>query len=240
VSTFVKLDVACPACGVVADRMVATSINASRSPEWRETILAGRFQRFACVSADCDEVVTPLLPFPYIDFHRKQYIGVFPTASEAEWWKHEREPEGAFERNLGRLAPPIAQPIGEGMAVRTVFGLTALREKILVLDAGLDDAIVEVLKLRLLVGRDDLSSDPEDRPRFVGVDGDLLEFRATRPADAGARDVYKLTVPRSDLDAVATDDDLLPILDALRAGPYRDCGRLLVPAMHAPATTSPT
>ena len=224
-STFVKIEVACPACGTAADRMVATSINASRSPEWREAILAGRFQRFACARSGCGEVVTPLLPFPYLDFHRKQYVGVFPHGDESRWWEHEREPEGAYERNLGALAPPVARPIGEDMVVRTVFGLDALREKIVVLDAGVDDALVEALKLRLLVGRDDLSPAPDDRPRLLSLSDDELTFRARRGPD-----VYRLTVPRAELDAIAADDDLVPILDALRSGPYRDCGRLLEPA----------
>jgi hypothetical protein len=211
--------------------MVATSINATRTPEWRDIILDGKFQQFTCPT--CGERTTPLLPFPYIDFTRKQYIGVFPLSSEAAWWEHEREPEGAYDRNLGHLAPAVAQPIGADMQVRTVFGLDALQEKIAVLDAGLDDAVLEALKLRLLVARDDLSSGLDDRPRLTSVDKDTLEFRVCGPApdgNPGSRDVYRLTVPRADFDAVADDPDLAPLLDALRAGPYRDCGRLLEPA----------
>ena len=227
-STFVGIDVECPVCGTVTRREVATSINASRSPEWRDVILGGDFQRFTCPT--CGDRAAPILPFPYIDFDRKQYIGVFPASDEAAWWVHEREPSEAFERNLGRFAPAVAQPIGADMHVRTVFGLDALREKILVLDAGLDDAVLEALKLRLLVAREDLSSALEDRPRLIAATDEALDFVVLAPSEESGRDLYRLSVPRADYDLVAQDRALRPLVEALSAGPYRDAGRLLEPA----------
>lgn len=227
-STFVGINVACPVCGTVTRREVATSINASRSPEWRDVILEGAFQRFTCPS--CGDTAVPMLPFPYIDFDRKQYIGVFPTADEADWWEHEQEPADAFERNLGQFAPAVARPIGADMHVRTVFGIDALREKILVLDAGLDDAVLEALKLRLLVARDDLSSALDDRPRLIAATDETLEFIVLAPSAESDRDLYQLSVPRADYDLVAHDRELRALVEALAAGPYRDAGRLLEPA----------
>ena len=227
-STFVQVDVTCDRCGATSQRVVATSINATRTPEWRQVILDGSFQRSECPA--CAAVATPLVPFPYIDFDRKQYLGVFPPQDEARWWEVEREPHAAYVRNLGDLAPPVARPLGAGFEVRTVFGLGALREKIVVLSSGLDDAVLEALKLRLLLARPELDASLDGRPRLVEVAGGTLGFEVAVPSSEEEHDLYRLEVPSADYDDVARDQALRPVVQALRAGPYRDCGRLLEPA----------
>lgn len=225
VSTFVQVEVPCPSCGETTTRVVATSINATRTPEWRDVILEGSFQRSAC--STCGEYATPLIAFPYIDFDRKQYIGVFPVSDEHRWPELEHEPEHAFVRNLGGLAPPIARPIGAGFEVRTVFGLGALREKIVALSGSIDDAALEVLKLRLLVSRDDLSASLDARPRLVEIDPAHLRFQIHVEVSDDESDLYRLDVPMDDYLAIAGDPSLAPIMDEIRAGPYRDCARML-------------
>lgn len=206
---------------------MATSINATRTPQWRDVILEGSFQRSPCPA--CGVYATPLIAFPYIDFDRKQYIGVFPTSDEHRWPELEHEPEDAFVRNLGGLAPPIARPIGAGFEVRTVFGLGALREKILALSGSIDDAALEVLKLRLIVARHDLSASLGARPRLVELGEDSLRFQVEVEVSGEESDLYRLDVPMEDYMAVVGDPALAPIMDEIRAGPYRDCARMLQP-----------
>jgi hypothetical protein len=225
-STFIDVDVPCDLCGMITERTVATSINATRAPEYRQAILDGTFQRFRC--SGCGAESTPLVPFIYLDFDRGNYIGVFPSSDEATWWAVEEEPLAAFDRNLGAQAPPPARGIGSHFQVRTVFGLTALREKIVVLEAGLDDAVLEALKLRLMAVMSGLSLDLAGRPRLVAVTADQLVFLV---AQASADDHRQLEVPRTEYEDIAADEVLRAgFVRRLEAGPYRDAGRLLRPA----------
>jgi hypothetical protein len=216
-STFVQEQVTC-ACGNVTARDLATSINVSRTPEWRGVILDGTFQRFACPT--CGMVAESVIPFIYVDFDRRHYVGVFPIDDEAHWRELEDEPLVAFERNLGAGAPAIARPLGEGFLVRTVFGLDALREKLVILDADLDDTFVEILKLRLLVARTDVVPIAANRLRLVAADATHL----TLVDPVGEHTV----VDRSDYDAIGEDPVLVNDLGVtLAAGPYLDAGRVL-------------
>jgi hypothetical protein len=227
VSTFVPVRVPCERCGTVTERQLATSINVDRTPAWRDVILAGDFQRYRCPACGAESVA--VIPFPYIDFTRKLYVGVFPASMEAAWWDHEWEPAAAFDRNLGDQAPALARPIGAGMAVRTVFGLDALREKIIGFEQGLDDAQLETLKLRLMAGRDDVPRTMSSRPRLTSVADGMLHFVVVVPA-GDERDVYTLDVAMADYESIAEEPDLAAFLDRLRQGPYCDAGRLLRPS----------
>ena len=233
-STFVDIEVACPRCGEVASRSVATSINATRTPAYRSAILNGTFQRFVC--AGCAGEVMPILPFAYLDFDRKQFIAVFPSELEARWWEFEHEALEAFADTLGADAPPIAQRVGTGMAVRTVFGMDALREKIVTLTEGLDDATVETLKLRLL-----LTAQPppaiEPPPRLTEVDDETLVFAIGRDWGDGEGIVLgPLLASRAEYEAVGADPDLAEMRDALSTGPFRDMARVTRPAPAGVAT----
>lgn len=220
-STFVKREIACGGCGLRAERDVATSVNVSRTPEWRARILDETFQRFPC--SRCRAVTQVCDAFVYLDFDRRQLIGVLPPAEESHWAEVEHEAADAFERNLGRDGPAVARPIGEGFVVRTVFGLDALREKLILLDAGLDDSIVEVVKLRVLLGMEDRPVVPAGRLRVVDLDqwGMLL---------VGA-DGTRTSIPMVDY-ADVRDDPVLSreLVSTLSSGPYRDLGRILIPA----------
>lgn len=230
-STFADRRVPCRQCDHEMQGLVATSINVTRTPAWRTAILDGSFQRWTCPA--CAAVTVPLEPFPYIDFDRRQLIGVFPTAVATRWWDVEGEVAGAHLRNLGADGPEVARPIGEGMDLRAVFGLAALREKLVLFDAGLDDAVLEALKLRLLLAADGLG--PDDRLRLVEVDGAELVFDVPRSSGEAAALMGRLVVDRSEYDGVASDPHLRDsVIAGLASGEYRDVGRLLHPA-PAPA-----
>jgi hypothetical protein len=226
VSTFVDVEVQCQACGLAEQRSVATSINASRTPAYREAILDGTFQRFTC--AACSAEVAPLLPFVYLDFRRGQFIGVYPPDLESVWWQYEDEALEAYDTNVGRHAPGPARQLIDPMEVRAVFGLDALREKIRLLDARVDDAVVEALKLRLL-----LTHDPEialrPRPRVVEVRQDDLVLRVWQDWGDGLV-ASPLVVSRIEGVDLAADESVRDLLTSLAAGPYRDALRVLQPA----------
>ncbi len=233
-STFIRQPVACPRCGVVGDHEVATSVNAGRSPALRDAVLAERFQVLTCDA--CGHAFSYLGEFVYLDFDRSQMIGVFPSSSERSWPHCERQTLDAYEPNLGRSAPAVARPFGDGMAVRCVFGLGALREKLVLADAGLDDVAVEAAKLDLLRSLAGPALAPRQRLRLVEAGTDEVAFALSPAAEDPDQRPSRLPVSRAALvgylAAASADERLMGILGA---GPYVDLGRLLIAPEPAPS-----
>ena len=221
-STFIELQIPCPACGQLSPRQVATSVNIARLPEAHDEILNDTFQRF-----DCDHCGAPspaFVPFVYIDFDRGYMIDVRSPTEEHRWGELEHEPVDAFERYLGADAPELPRAIGEGMVVRIVFGLPALREKLVTFDNGLDDTALEALKLRLMIEAGDVDIDA--RLRLLGLAGDHLVLVGPRTDARGVPTVVR-EVDVATYDAIRDDptvrSDIIAVLDA----PYCDVARLL-------------
>lgn len=129
-------------------------MHVTRAPELREAILSGRFQRFVCTHCGRVVVVEPTLL--YTDFERNQWIGVFPTHALPFHRELSAEIMTSFHRNMEVAAPEIVRQWAPSFRIRCVFGLPALREKLILWEEGLDDALFECMKLQLL-----LSLDPE-------------------------------------------------------------------------------
>jgi hypothetical protein len=121
---------------------MADSINAGRMPKAREQILAGEFHRFTC--ANCGRRMTVEKEFSYADFTRNTFIKVKPRQDRHLW----RESSVALQRETRRLPGDLSQP--QSRSVRVVFGLGELREKLIAEDAGVDDRLIELLKIFLL------------------------------------------------------------------------------------------
>ena len=230
-STFTLRAVQCPNCDDTHDREVATSINASRSPALRDEIVSGTFQVFTCEV--CGHPVVYTGEFPYLDLDRRQFIGVFPSAWEADWDRYEARAESAFDRTLGADAPSVAQSLVDQVTVRCVFGLSALREKLIASDAGLDDRLVEAFKLSLFETVAGLPFEAGRRPRLVVADADTLEFAI--PADPSDPDQNALRLPieRTHFDEFVERADRDALLTAMAPGAYVDTGRLLIPGSRA-------
>ena len=218
----------CPQCGAVAEREVAVSINGGRFPRDRALIIEEKFQAFRCAACGRTSLVED--PFMYTDFQRKDWIGVFPTAWELEWSKHERAPADAFALNMkGAAASPTARELAAGFRVRAVFGLGALREKLLCTDSGIDDLVLEVLKLELMRTTPPLTLHPGGRPRLAAADEDTLRFHAPSQQPSGEWTAGELAVPRAAYDRIARDPSrheaaMRPLRDAV----YLDVGRILI------------
>lgn len=146
-STFEPQTIACPRCNVVAEQRVAVSINAARRPAFRDEVIAGSFHRFQC--AACNSSYLYETTFTYLDFERGQFLFVCPSASSSNWRSACEAAKTLFTRNLsGPDAPPAANALGARMTVRVCFGLDAFREKVLCAANEVDDALLEVWKLR--------------------------------------------------------------------------------------------
>lgn len=220
-STFVPAVIACPSCGRADEVQLAASINVARTPSYRDAILDGDFQSFTC--AGCGTRAVHLRDFVYIDFDAKLFVGVMWPELQPAWPEVEWEADDAFRQNLGRLAPEHARSIGVGFTVRTVFGLSPLREKIVAADLNVGDIDLELVKLRLVLGAagPDPAIDPTFIPRLVGGSPDDLVLRW--PDDRTE------TVGREALDD-ARDVAIDPARELLMTGTWVDLGRILLTA----------
>jgi hypothetical protein len=221
VSVFRTLAVRCPGCGNVEQHSVAESINAASRPELRQQIIDDSFQRYTC--ARCETRVVVDGPLLVIDFPRRQWFELYPVPWEAAWRELEADSERRFRQTMVELAPPVIQDQADEFTVRTVFGLFALREKLVAFDAGIDDRALEALKLELLRTEAELLGSPEVRLRLRTISADVLQFSVHRH-DRWSSD---FEVARSHLDTAAAEA-FAAARTTVSAGSYVDIGRILV------------
>jgi len=146
VSTFRRYEATCPACEHRWTVDIARGLHITRLPQIREQLLTGRFQVYECPSCNSPTVFEATVV--YTDFERHEYIAC-ETAASASWQAAIARHQTVF-RDCFEHGPPIAQELGKTFKRRLVYGFRALREKIVLWDAGLDDRVVEAVKGDLL------------------------------------------------------------------------------------------
>lgn len=180
-STWEPHALTCPSCGHGAEVALLKGMHITRLPEVKAAIRDGTFQVFQC--GGCGTPMHVEKATIYTDFEAGHYVGV-EVAGGTDWAeakeRHRKVYDDAF-----LIGPPAAAELALSTRHRVVFGLRALREKVLAWDAGLDDAMVEVAKLRLME-RDRIRY-TEQELRLVAVlpPGDHLLFARYARAEGG-------------------------------------------------------
>lgn len=118
--------VTCPACGQQRDVSLVQSINTRDNPEAKEKLLAGDFNVLACDCGRRTQLVSELL---YYDPVAELTIYVSPESGKGE---------------------QVFESVGTHGTQRLVPSPNALVEKIKIADAGLEDWVVEMVKVLLL------------------------------------------------------------------------------------------
>jgi hypothetical protein len=210
--------ITCDDCGHVNQVETPRSVNGQRAPQHRKAVLDGTFQVFVCEKCAVPFRIEP--GFFYIDLSRRQWFGVFPPSHEPEWARWEEATYLSMHRGVGASAPPIAQQWQDGLMTRVVFGVAALREKLVAHDAGIDDRVLELAKLDL-VRSGAVELDATARTRLVAADAECLQLIA-------GDDVIE--IPRARLEAM----ELKPwraLWNELADAIFVDVARLLLPAV---------
>jgi hypothetical protein len=223
-SIFQTVQAACPACGHDVDVRICDSVKADRAPELREEILARTFQQATCDACGSTFQAEPRLS--YVDHGRGQWLLIEPRERLAAWAELEDHAGRLFEQAYGAGASAGARELGDGLVRRVTVGWPAAREKVLLVDRGLDDVTIELAKLLLLRTSPrplDLASGRE--LRLVDVTDDTLVFAWL---DDGAATEW-IRAPRTLLDGLDASA-WAAARAALTAGPYVDVDRLLVAA----------
>jgi hypothetical protein len=118
--------VTCPACGREHDVKLVQNINAQTDPDAKQKLLAGELNVLACECGRRTQLVSELL---YYDPISELTIYVSPEGGKGEQ---------AFEA------------VGAQGTQRVVPSLNALVEKVKIADAGLEDWVIEMVKVLLL------------------------------------------------------------------------------------------
>lgn len=162
------MTITCPHCQAETDHKVLDHINIDRNPELRAKVQDLSCFRVQC--PNCGETVLAVHPCLYHDMANQFMVWFWPEEGEA--------PHAQFD--------PLA-----GYTLRRVDSLNAFREKINVLECGLDDRAVEIMKLLLFtqLNRDldvvellfHALDDRTGELRFVAVLSDGAEQYAAMP-----------------------------------------------------------
>ncbi len=221
-STFVPSTIVCR-CGERYTVEVANGLHISLRPDIRQQILDGTFHRFFCPACGMTTMVDTLIAFT--DFPRRQWFTIAPSTGlpwRRRWLAVARE---SFEATMVNNAPELVAGWAKEMTRRLMFGLASLREKLVTADAGLDDRVVELLKIQLVRDLRDRFS-PGDYFHLVAVTGDELELERTHPDGM----IRKAPVPRSMYDALAAEPELPRLIElAFPDGLLIDHRAMLVP-----------
>lgn len=229
-SIFSLMPLPCPECGRSVDFQAVHSVNADRRPDLREAILQRRFQRQECPG--CGNAFRLDPAFTYIDLRRGQWIAAHPMAELGDWQAQEEKVRALFAQTYGPAAPKAVQRMGAKLAPRLVFGWSALREKIVAMDAGLDDRVVELVKLTALRHSPGAPFDPAASVRLLHVQPHRLLLGWVRNFDDGIGDLR--WVERALYDDLATDaargaaSDYAEPLAAWNGALFVDIDRLMV------------
>lgn len=218
-SLFRLKNVTCAACGKTTVAEAVGSINADRRPDYRDAILDDAFQDMTC--SECGAAYRLQPDFNYLDAGRGQWIAALPAVEVLRYPEAEAEVLALFATSFGDRAPEAAQAVGRGLDVRVTFGWPGVREKILLRAHGLDDVVVEMMKLDLIRRMPGAPIAPGIELRIVAVDGEHLEGIWLRTASEAA--LGRTPIPRQLYDAVAADaEGWAPVRARLTAGPFVD------------------
>jgi hypothetical protein len=226
-SLFRTVETPCPVCGVGVEFEIVFSVNADRRPALRSEIMDRNFQKKPCPS--CGDSFRMEPEFTYLHMGAKQFISVWPVSKLSLWGECERRAKEAFDRFYGAGAAPAAAEIGKELTVRAVFGWEALHEKLVAVEAGIDDVSLELAKILLMRNGDGPAMDDDFELRLLGIDAEQTMVIGQFATGSETLD-SELTVPRALLDEIAADAEGWQALrDELTAGPFVDVARLMIP-----------
>ena len=151
--------VRCPGCGNEQPFVLWQSLNVTLDPEKKQELLEGRLTRFTC--GKCGQPTEVVYRLLYHDMERRLMVWLVPP-----------DPAGPPAEEPEDLPGPLGQDVGGPYTFRRVASRNELVEKVHVVDAGLDDGLIEILKLMILADAPADVRRDETAVYFAGVDQD--------------------------------------------------------------------
>lgn len=200
-SIFQPVSLPCPACKQPVAFQSVHSVNADRRPDLRRAILRGEFQRETCPACGASFRLDPA--FVYVDMARHQWVAAHPVPDIDAWPEREVQARALFDGSYGTGAPDLARELGAALQPRLVFGWSALREKLIAAEAGLDDRRLELLKMAMMRNLRDAPFAADASLRLMDFQPQRLLLGWVRNADDAVADLR--WVARELYDDIAAD-----------------------------------
>jgi hypothetical protein len=138
----------CRACGADIEATTFESINPTRHPFLQDQLLERTLLRRTCDS--CGALHNHYDRLIWTDLPGKLCVCILQEDDRPRWPQLETEARVALSVPLRGEGPPAVRLWGDQVRIRLVFGTEELREKVICRLAGLDDRIVEYLKVTLM------------------------------------------------------------------------------------------
>lgn len=183
-----KVSIICPQCGNSFDTTIWLSVNATATPDLRESLMAGKLNILKCPACGC--IFEPDSELVYHDVERRFMIRY-------------------LENPTDKLNAPSVEPdsyaggFPDSYALRIVDTRNKLVEKIKIFEDGLDDRVIEAIKLYYLYGTKKIGWVDENSIFYLETlkDDDELVFLVRE----GELDPDKIKVPYANYQSV-TDE----------------------------------
>ncbi len=124
--------VVCPMCGELSKAEIYTSVNSTVHPQLREKVLAGELFGWKCPSCGYNARLT--YPILYNDMKNRFMVYMIPKIDRFQLCDKELEEKYSNVRNITK---------------RLVPDFNSFKEKIFILESGLDDMAVELTKVAI-------------------------------------------------------------------------------------------
>lgn len=200
--------VRCPACGAEQEEKVFVSVNGARIKTAAQRITEGRWGNVTCLACGQGYLADP--PQLYCDLPGGIWLARYPLGWRGRFAALETEAEATFSKEFLERPPAAIREQAAAVRRRICFGRMQFVEKLLAWRHGIDDRLLECLKLGL--SRDLLNHLFTHGPwewllTAVGEEG--LEVIAVTVADQ--RPIYQSMVPHEELRRM---ESLLPQYEA--------------------------
>lgn len=189
-SISVKETIKCPSCGEKSELTVWQSITVSDSPDLKADLLKGKINLFTC--GTCGQKALFPSPLLYVDDEKELVISFSPQEDETKRLLLFEEIKKSSEKSGELKNYPDYN-------LRFVTSYNELLEKILIFDSGMNDKVVEVIKLLVLLQEQEKA---EQRVCMFGKsDGTEIEFLVQ---DKRENQIYISRVPLLTYHAIET------------------------------------
>lgn len=164
-----KATVTCSVCGTENDFVIWQSLNSDLDPEAKQRLIDGTLFDFKCKKCGHESKVN--YPILYHDMAHNVMIHCVPQENVEEARKSLTESQNAFDDKLPQYTN------------RIVTNPNALREKAIIFEHGLDDRVIEIIKLLYYTkAREQFPEANITDVFFLVADGEyILEFIGDKP-----------------------------------------------------------
>ena len=212
-SPYQNIKIKCPKCGQVGNMSVLPSLNTALNPELKEKVISKEAFEYTCPGCLTKNHLN--YTFLYHDPSRKLMIQ-FVAGDDKAWVKAVNE----FRQMPYSTRDPLR---ANKYCVRAVRSQNQLTEKIQIFDAGLDDRVIEILKLVMLANsfKGRLLKKPDHAFFYKDTDGSNNIIFFKKEESMGALKVTPEQIAAVEKDYAAALQDTMPgelqVIDSLWA-----------------------